>query len=150
MVRRLPVLNAPSGDDAEAAERPPSQWVVIGALLQVSLFLPSSLLALWLGERLARGVAGSGGAALIAFPVLLALAGSAWSAGALSARFGVRTRLLHQAASGALGSVVILALSLLGRVPWSFWLAAAAGSLLIGVGGFFAWLGARYGQRRRP
>jgi hypothetical protein len=150
VVRRLPVLNAPSGDDAEAAERPPSQWVAISALLEVSLFLPSSLLALWLGERLARSVDGSGAAAMIALPVLLALAGSAWSAGALSARFGIRTRPLHQVVGGALGSVLILGLSLFGRVPWSFWLVATAGSLMIGVSALFAWLGARYGQRLRP
>jgi hypothetical protein len=145
------VLNVPSGDDAEAAERPSSQWVLIGALLQVSLFLPSSLLALWLGERLARGVDGSGAAAaLVALPVLLALAGSAWSAAAISARFGIRTRPLHQVTGGALGSVLIVGLSLFGRVAWSFGLAAAAGSLVIGVGAFCAWLGARYGLRRRP
>jgi predicted membrane-bound spermidine synthase len=145
------VLNAPSGDDAEAAERPPSQWVLIGALLEVSLFLPSSLLALWLGQRLARSVDGSGAAAaLVALPVLLALAGSAWSAAALSARFGIRTRPLHQVSGSVLGSVFILGLSLLGRVPWSFELAAAAGSVVIGVGALAAWLGARYGLRRRP
>jgi hypothetical protein len=151
VVRRLPVLNVPTGEEAEAAERPPSQWVLIGALLEVSLFLPSSLLALWLGERLARSVGGSGAsAALAALPVLLALGGSAWSAGAISARFGIRTRPLHQVAGGALGSIFIVGLSLLGRVPWSFGLVAAAASLVIGVGAFCAWLGARYGLRRRP
>lgn len=146
------MLNAPTGEDAEAAERPPTQWMVIGALLVLTFFFPSSLLAVWIGERLATaiGLDGPSAAALAALPVILAFALSAWSAGALGGRFGLRTRERHGRLAGALGALGVLGLALVGASPPSPLVTLAAGTLLIALGVVSAGLGARYGIRRRP
>lgn len=152
MVRRLPVLSAPSGEDAEAAERPAWRWVVIGALAVVCLFLPVSLLGLALGQRLARGasVSPAAGAALAAAPLVVAFAACAWAAGALTGRFGLRTRPRHGVAAGVLGAAGVLALAALGLERSSLLPALAGGVVLLALGGTCAGLGARSGVRRRP
>lgn len=152
MVRRLPVVQAPDTPDAEAEARPASAWVLLGAALVAALFLPASAVALWLGARLQAvvEVGAAGKAALGGLPLIAAFAGSAWSGGALSGRFGLRTRPGHGLAAGALGGSFVLAPALLTGAlsPW----AVALGAMLVLVAGgaVFAWLGARYGIRRRP
>lgn len=152
MVRRLPVVKAAETEEAEAERRPALAWVLIGAALVAALFLPSSAVALWLGGRLERGLAlGDPGSALVrAAPIALAFAASAWSGGALSGRFGLRTRPEHGLACGALGGSFVLLPAVLARAlsPWAVALGAVV--VLVGGGALFAWLGARYGIRRRP
>jgi hypothetical protein len=48
--RRLPVIQEPTGEDAEAAARPAWHWVLIGAGMLVSMFMPLALAALALGR----------------------------------------------------------------------------------------------------
>jgi hypothetical protein len=152
VVRRLPVVQAPETEDAEAERRPPLAWVLIGGALVAALFLPSSAVGLWLGARLRNAVAVSEalGSLLGAAPIIAAFAVSAWSGGALCGRFGLRTRGEHGLAAGALGGSFVLAPALLTRAlgPWS--VAFGALIVLVGGGALFAWLGARYGMRRRP
>ena len=146
MVRRLKVLNTPQGDDAEAAERPLLAWIALGGALTLSLFLPLSALGLWLGALLAP----SSGAAAAALPLIVAFAVSAWGGGAIAGRFGTRLVARHGLLAGALGGLFTLLPALLAGAlsPWSVALASAL--FLVAAGGGFAWLGARYGIRRRP
>ena len=151
MVRRLPVLQTPETEDAEAEQRPPLAWVLIGGALVAALFLPSSAIGLWLGARLQNLVPSNSTASLLgAAPLVIAFAASAWSGGALCGRFGGRTRAEHGLAAGALGGSFVLAPALLTRAlsPWAVALGAVL--VLVGGGALFAWLGARYGVRRRP
>jgi hypothetical protein len=153
VVRRLPVIKALDGEDAEAAARSPRQWVLLGALLLFVLFLPGSLLGLWLGGRLAHAVAQNTGyaPAFLALPVLVMLVASAWSAGAITGRFGVRTRRHHGAALGALGAVLVLTVALVlaapAAIPARVFITIG---LVLGLGALGAWFGAGYGIRRRP
>jgi hypothetical protein len=151
MVRRLPVLNSPTGDD-EADQRPPRAWVLIGGALVAALFLPSSLVGVWVGARLAQRFApdAGSGSVLGALPVLAAFALSAWAGGALTGRFGVRTRVEHGVLVGAVGGSLVLLPALLARALSPASVALAAGFVLVLGGAFAAWLGARYGVSRRP
>lgn len=146
MVRRLKVLNTPQGDDAQAAERSPRAWIAIGGALTLALFLPLSAVGLWLGARLAP----AHGSAAGALPLLAAFAASAWGGGAIAGRFGTRIAARHGLLAGALGGLLALLPAVLARAlsPWSVALGAALSLVAAGAG--FAWLGARYGIRRRP
>jgi hypothetical protein len=152
MVRRLTVINAPTGEDAEAAARPPWSWVVIGGVLVLIFFLPASLAGLWLGARLSQqfGENENGARLAGALPQIVAFALASWSAGALVGRFGGATRPRHGLAAGALGASFAVVPSLLGRVPASVAVALGGGLVLIGLGSLLGWVGARYGIRRRP
>ena len=72
MGRHLPVIQTPSGEDAEAAERPAWQWLLIGAAFVLAVFVPLSLLAAPLGVMLARRVSQAplASAAISGAPVL--------------------------------------------------------------------------------
>src|SRR3954469_24188774 len=71
MVRRLPVLQNQDTDDAAAARRPRWQWVLIGAGLVITLFLPLSWIGVWLGAWLSGAASrGAGGAIPIVLGVL--------------------------------------------------------------------------------
>ena len=56
--RRLPVIQTPSGEDADAGERPAWRWLIWGVILTIAVFLPVSMLAVALGQKLARTLAG--------------------------------------------------------------------------------------------
>jgi hypothetical protein len=152
MVRRLTVINAPTGEDAEAAARPAWSWVLIGGVLVVIFFLPASLAGLWLGARLSGHFAENEAAARLAgaVPQIAAFALASWCGGALVGRFGGSTRPRHGLTAGALGASFAFVPSLLGRVPSSVAVALGGGLVLIGLGSLLGWVGARYGIRRRP
>jgi hypothetical protein len=146
MVRRLNVLNTPQGDDAEAAERSPLVWTAICGALTLSLFLPLSALGLWVGARLASSAGNAAGA----LPLVASFAISAWSAGAIAGRFGTRLVARHGLFGGALGGLLTLLLAALAGAlsPWVVALGATLFLVVVGAG--CAWLGARYGIRKRP
>lgn len=134
MVRRLPVLQTPEGPDAEAEARPAWQWLLIAALWLVVMFLPLSILALWLSHALPL--------------VLVAFAISAWTAGAVVGRFGARAKRSTASLGGALGAVILVVITALGRVgPLVALLGAAV--LMSALGALCAEFGARFGRRRR-
>jgi len=111
--RRLPVIQEPTGDDAEAAARPAWHWVLIGSGMLVSMFMPLALAALALGRtgvmtRWLGAVVAAGAGAGVAFALAAALAGY------LMARFGPRTQRRHAAFAGLAGAAELWALVVLG------------------------------------
>lgn len=124
-IRRLPVIQQPTGEDAEAAARPGWQWVLIGSGLLVTIWTPFVALALMLARKIAEARAGGApGAGVAALVIAGTFALSAVAAGYLVARFGQRTRPRHAVFSGLLASAEIWFLALLG---------GAFGSGLVGV-----------------
>ncbi|HKY39551.1 MAG TPA: hypothetical protein VJN18_26615 [Polyangiaceae bacterium] len=121
--RRLPVIQEPTGEDAEAAARPPWQWVLIGSGLLITIWTPTVAVVLWLARKIA-GPGGTPGPALAASLVAATFAAASVGAGYLVARFGVRTRPRHAVFSGVLAALEIWALALLG---------GAFPSVLVGV-----------------
>jgi len=165
MVRRLPVVQNRTPEDVEAAERPRTQWVAIGAGLVLSIWIPLALCALPVGrvltaralpidEPAALGAASTGTRIFVvlalAAPQLLAFAIAAAGGGALVGRFGglAKTRdAALGAALGALGAAAFVGLS--GALqPWP--VAVATGLVLGLLGAVFGALGGRFGERRRP
>ena len=153
MVRRLTVLQNQDTDDAAAARRPRWQWVLIGAGFVITLFLPLSLLGVWLGTRLSHAIPpGSDrtsqivlGAGPVACSFLLASGG----AGALVGRFGGKAKAREAALSGALGASIGWGLAALGGslTPWVVALASLAVLVVSGAGAAF--VGARIALARR-
>lgn len=152
VARRLPVIQTPAGEDAEAAERPAWQWVLLGAAFLLAVFFPLALLAVPLGVTLAGRVEGAfaARAALTALPVLFAFSLAAGSAGAVIGRFGLRARHSTAPSAGALGAAVILLLTLARGGLGGIAVLVALSLLLLGAGAACAWFGARFGERRRP
>jgi hypothetical protein len=144
--RRLPVIQEPTGEDAEAAARPAWHWVVIGSGMLVSMFMPLALAALalgrmglmvrWLGPVMAAGVAAG-----VAFALASALAGY------LLARFGPRTQRRHAAFAGLAGAAELWALVLLSGGFQAAVLGVSTLLMLSAVGAAFCALGA-WLQRR--
>ena len=148
-MRRLTVLQNQDTDDAAAARRPRWQWVLIGAGFVITLFLPLSLLGVWLGTWLGRSP-GYGrqivlGAAPVALSFLLACAGG----GALVGRFGGKAKAREAAASGALGGFAGWGLAALGGAltPWLVALTSLVVLVIFGAGAAF--VGARVTLARR-
>lgn len=146
--RRLPVIQEPTGDDAEAAARPAWHWVLIGSGLLVTLFLPLALAGLAIartGPAVSRF--GMVGAAGIAVGVMFGLA--AGIAGYLMARFGPRTKGRHATYAGLAGAFELWILVVLsgGFQPAS--LGAYTLFMLFAVGGGFCALGAWLQRRGR-
>ena len=139
--RRLPVIQEPTGEDAEAAARPAWHWVLIGSGMLVSMFMPLALAALalgragvvvrWLGAVMAAGMAAG-----------VALALSAVLAGYLMARFGSRTQRRHAAFAGLAGAAALWALVLLAGGFQAAFLAVSTLFVLSAVGATFCALGA--------
>ena len=152
VARRLPVIQTPVGEDAEAAERPGWQWLFIGTGFVLAVFFPLALLAVPLGARLVRsGASGSAvNAPLAALPVLVAFGLSSWAAGAVVGRFGLRAKRWAAPSAGALGAAAILILALSRGGLGNAVVLVSVSALLLGTGALFARLGARFGERRRP
>ncbi|HEY1532953.1 MAG TPA: hypothetical protein VGF76_03015, partial [Polyangiaceae bacterium] len=108
MVRRLTVLQNQDTDDAAAARRPRWQWVLIGAGFVITLFLPLSVLGVWLGTLLSHAIrpdqSGALRIVLGALPVALSFLIACAGAGAMVGRFGGRAKAREAALSGALGA----------------------------------------------
>jgi hypothetical protein len=147
--RRLPVIQEPTGEDAEAAARPAWQWVLIGSGLLVTIWTPTVAVVLALARKIA-GPGGTPGPALAASLVAVTFAAASVAAGYLVARFGVRTRPRHAVFTGLVAALEIWALALLG---------GAFSSALVGVSGLvslaalaagFCAIGPVLARRRKP
>jgi hypothetical protein len=153
MVRRLPVLQNQDTDDAAAARRPRWQWVLIGAGLVITLFLPLSWIGVWLGAWLSRAAArGNGGATPIVLgvlPVALSFLIACGGAGALVGRFGGRAKAREAALAGSLGALIGWGLAALGGSlsPWLVAVVSLAALVTFGAGAAF--VGARLTLSRR-
>jgi len=147
MVRRLTVLQNQDTDDAAAARRPRWQWVLIGAGFVITLFLPLSLLGVWLGTLLSHAVRsderGATRIVLGTLPVALSFLIACAGAGAMVGRFGGRAKAREAALSGALGAFAGWGLAALGGSlsPWI--VALSALFVLVTLGAFAAFVGAR-------
>jgi len=108
-IRRLPVIQEPTGEDAEAALRPAWHWVLIGSGLLVTIWTPFVLLALAVARKISATGAGAA-AGLAAGTFALA----AVTTGYLVARFGPRTRLRHAVFAGLAAAAEIWLLALMG------------------------------------
>jgi hypothetical protein len=154
-IRRLPVIQEPTGDDADAAARPAWHWVLIGSGMLVTMFMPSALAALalartapvvrWLGATAAAGTA-----AAVTFGL------SATIAGYLIAHFGPKTRLRHAAQAGLWGALELWGLVLLSGGFQGALLGLSTLLMLAAVGTAFCALGAwlrgrnKAGQKAMP
>jgi hypothetical protein len=139
--RRLPVIQEPTGEDAEAAARPGWQWVLIGSGLLVTIWTPVVALVLTLfrpGPGLSAILAGS----------TFALA--ALAAGYLVGRFGTRSRPRHAIFAGLLAAAEIWLLALLGGAFTSPAVAISALLSLSLVAAVFCGLGPRIARRKKP
>jgi len=152
MVRRLTVLQNQDTDDAAAARRPRWQWVLIGAGLVITLFLPLSWLGVWVGAWLSRAAGGASGAIPIVLgvlPVALSFLIACAGAGALVGRFGGKAQAREAALSGSLGALIGWGLAALGG-SLSPWLVAVVSlAVLVSFGAAAAFIGARLTISRR-
>lgn len=153
MVRRLTVLQNQDTDDAAAARRPRWHWVLIGAGFVITLFLPLSVLGVWLGSWLSQSAPLTAGGTtrivLGAAPVALSFVLACALAGALVGRFGGKAKAREAALSGALGALLGWGLAALGGslTPWLVALTSLAVLVIFGAGAAF--LGARLTLTRR-
>lgn len=149
--RRLPVIQEPTGEDAEAAARPPWQWVLIGSGLLVTIWTPLVAVALAVARKIASE--GAPGAGVAASLVAATFALASLAAGYLVARFGQRTRPRHASLAGLVAAGEIWLLALLGGAFASSLVAASALFSLAALAAGFCALGpplARLGRQRRP
>lgn len=168
MVRRLPVLQNPAPGAADE-QRPPWQWVAIGAGFVFTLWIPLAMAAQWLSRALAASLVDLRDAHAVAHfnatapaservllslvllgPLALSFVAACVVGGVLVGRFGARAGAREATLAGLLAAVVAWLAALLGGAlsPWSvavssFVVLGAAGALLTRLGG---WLG----RRRRP
>jgi hypothetical protein len=147
--RRLPVIQEPTGEDAEAAARPPWQWVLIGSGLLVTIWTPTVAALLALARKIA-GPDRAPGPALSALLVALTFALSSLAAGYLVSRFGVRTRPRHAVFSGLLAALEIWALALIGGAFPSALVGVSALVSLSGLAAGFCALGPVLARRAKP
>jgi hypothetical protein len=145
-VRRLPVIQEPTGEDAEAAARPAWQWVLVGSGLLVTIWAP---LAALVGVLASSFPSLRGGVATFLVAATLALAAGA--SGALVARFGRRAQLRHAVFAGIAGACELWLVGLLGRAFASTLLAISALLSLSALAAAFCGLGALLARRwKRP
>ncbi len=150
VVRRLPVIQEPTGDDAEAAARPGWQWALIGSGLLVTIWTPSVALVLTIARKIAEARAGvATGPGVAASLVAVTFALSALAAGYLVARFGQRTRARHAAFAGVLAAGEIWLLALLGGAFTSGLVGASAFLSLSALSAAFCGLGAWLHRRKK-
>ena len=163
-LRRLPVLqNSSTSDDG----RPAWHWVPIGFLFVVSLWLPFAMVANWAAGRVVHRILGDLPAneiglrladadasdrfslwmVLTAAP-LVAFSAACGFGGALVGRFGGQAGPKEAAASGALAGLAGTVLTLATGNVFSF-ASSALFLVLVPLGAGAAWLGGRWGFRRK-
>ncbi|HYJ11227.1 MAG TPA: hypothetical protein VEX18_19530 [Polyangiaceae bacterium] len=136
------MIQEPTGEDAEAAARPPWQWVLIGSGLLVTIWTPLVVVALAVARRLTAPVV----APLL---VAAAFALASLATGYLVARFGPRTRPRHVVFAGLLAALEIWLLALLGGAFQSVPFPVSALLSLSGLGAAFCALGLPLARRGR-
>jgi hypothetical protein len=141
-VRRLPVVQEPTGEDAEAAARPAWQWVLIGSGLLVTVWAPLAAVVGALARvfpSISPGIA----AALIAG----SLAVAAGATGYLVSRFGSRASLRHAVFAGLAGAAELWLVGLLGGAYGSTLVGFSALVSLTALSAAFCAIGARLARR---
>ncbi|MEO6603611.1 MAG: hypothetical protein ABIQ16_27250 [Polyangiaceae bacterium] len=117
----------------------------------MTLFLPLSMLGVWLGARLSRAVPPVGATQIVlgAAPVALSFLVACGGAGALVGRFGGKAKAPEAALSGSLGALAGWGLAAMGGslTPWLVALASLVVLTVFGAGA--AYLGARITLGRR-
>lgn len=168
-MRRLPVLQNKAPDDAAAEQRPPWQWALIATGFVVTLWIPLTIPAEWLGRHLALRLvdvtnstalarftahAAAGDRALLlvllAGPIAVSFVLACLAAGGLVGRFGGHSGTREAALGGTGAALLVCGMAALGGAlrPWPL----AVGSLaaLAVAGALSTWLGAKFGIKRRP
>jgi hypothetical protein len=145
--RRLPVIQEPTGEDAEAAARPAWHWVLIGSGLLVTIWMPSVALVLMVLRAALHGEAP--GPWLSASLVAVSFAAAAFASGYWVARFGPRTRVSHAAAAGLCAAAEIWLVALLGRAFGTFLLGLSSFLSLVALAAAFCAAGAWFRRTRR-
>jgi hypothetical protein len=163
-MRRLPVIQ--SNTEADGPQRPPWQWVAIGALLAISIWIPLLTVSLWLRARLLAGVLPAGASELAArvegatpgeraafalstlAPVLVPWLLACGVAGMVIGRFGGAAGRRHAAYAGLLAAAVTSAIAFIGPAFGSVALVSSALVLAASAAGA-AWLGGKFGEKRR-
>jgi hypothetical protein len=141
-VRRLPVIQEPTGEDAEAAARPAWHWVLIGSGLLVTIWAP---LAALVGTLARAFPSASGGVATVLIMGSLALAAAA--TGYLVSRFGRRVSLRHAVFAGLAGAAELWVVGFLGSAYGSSMVAITALLSLTALSAAFCAIGARLARR---
>jgi hypothetical protein len=149
--RRLPVIQEPVGEDAEAAARPAWQWVLIGSGLLVTIWTPTVGVVIAVARRLAAARPGAPalGSGIAALLVGTTFALAAVAAGYLVARFGRRAQLRHTFLAGLSASLEIWGLAWIGGAFDSALVAINALLMLSLLGAGFCGLGGRLGRRKK-
>jgi hypothetical protein len=164
MVRRLPVVQNTTPEDAEAAERPRAQWVVIGAGLNLSIWIPLALCAAPLGRVLTRmliplddpesaSVPSTTRVWVVLaqlVPQLVAFGGAAFASGALVGRFGGLAKTRDATLASVLAACAAVGIGGLAGALRPWLAVVATGAVLALFGAAFGALGGRFGERRRP
>ncbi len=156
MARHLPVIQTPDPEDLEAEQRSPGNWVLVGALLAFTIWLPLLLIAQYVSAKWVLSLAeqASPGVAQVAIaqlgPILASLGIANASAGALVGRFGGRARAAQAALAGALMAAVVSVFTLIMGVFPSLLAALPALLVLLVVSAACAALGGWFGVKRRP
>lgn len=141
MIRRLPVLQTPPPEDQAAAERPSWHWVLIGAGLLLTLWLPLASVGLLVSARVSGSVAR---VVSMLVPYLVACGAS----GLLVGRFGT-TGFKQGMLAGVLGAGLAWTVALLGGALNTFVLALGALVGLSGMAAVVSGLSAHWGRRLR-
>ncbi len=153
LMRRLPVLQNQDTDDAAAARRPRWQWVLIGAGLVITLFLPLSWLGVWLGAWLSRAASSGASGALPIVPGRAAscvvFSDRVRRRGRARGRFGGQAKAREAALSGSLGALIGWGPCGTGGSlsPWLVAVVSLAVLVIFGAGAAF--MGARLTLPRR-
>ena len=149
--RRLPVIQEPTGEDAEAAARPPWQWVLIGSGLLVTIWTPTVAVTLAIARKIAAGFgSGAPGPGLSAILVGSTFGLAALAASYLVARFGVRTKPRHAVFCGLVAAAEIWVLALLGGAFPSALVGVSALLSLSALAAGFCALGPLLARRKKP
>jgi hypothetical protein len=167
-MRRLPVIQDSTSDDAQAGDRPRWQWAVIGAGFTATIWAPLALVAAPLGARIAAAAVGTSPGQLasdavalsdrqratLAFagaaPLLASFAVAAALAGVLVGRFGGRSGRREAALGGLLAALGLASLAIVAGPGLPPLIALAAFGVLAPVGAAFGLLGGGFGVRKRP
>lgn len=164
MVRRLPVVQNTTPEDAEAAERPRAQWVAIGAGLNLSIWIPLALCAAPIGRVLTQMAIPLDDPASVPVtsttrvlvvlaqlvPQLLAFGAAAFASGALVGRFGGLAKTRDATLASALAACAAAAIGGLSGALRPWLVVVATGAVLGLFGAVFGALGGSFGERRRP
>jgi hypothetical protein len=162
---RLPVIqNAPS-DPENVPPRSAGQWVMVGAALILTLWMPLLVVALWVAQRAVawsaqRATQAAGARALApqldawwmalagAGPLAMSFIVSCVAGGALIGRFGSAARRPHATLAGASAAALAWAVALVTGNLSEPTVAFASAATLVALGSLFSRLGFVWSRRR--